>query len=349
MSAPQRSTRKRSSAAVAKSAQIAEILNVEGDEKETEIEAKKEKKAQKTDAEYVPQRKESKNAVSAERETNVQEERLQKRRNSADSVEFNAHGHAAAGSDAKTDAEKAESTQREVGPLSDRSRFLPAGTHAQIAAHAKALFQMAADEDDSGERDFPLQIDVDADTDDEKGTLSSRSSSSSSSAFSRSSISSVDSSPSSARSAGARSSSGANAVSSPGHEHPPAVSSNGVAGPAGSERSAGDRVRARSPSDKDEKAAVDEGLPAALDESQSVQSELASRGPQPEDDERPWSPVLVDLARPRIRGLSQTRMPDQPQLPEPFPAPAPMAARDENMDGKHGELCSFGSRLPLRV
>lgn len=163
--------------AIARSQQVTEFLTFNENSQEAQQELEQQRADAKVDKDYGPR-----GGTAAEgdldahdrKSDSAQAGRPRKRRNSA---EDSGAGHAA------NDENGENGENGEIGPLSQRFRLLPAGTHVAVAAHAHSLFAQAVDAEQSardGSAARSLHVDPDADTDDEKGPLSSRSTSSSS-------------------------------------------------------------------------------------------------------------------------------------------------------------------------
>lgn len=205
MSAPRRSTRKRSSEAVARSQQVTEILTLSEDSQEGEFAHSQQRPVCNIDDDYVPDEYVAGSADSAESEEKSEAGPQRKRRNSGPSAASAEAASSSADSDAKVPEAKAENAaNREVGPLSDRARFLPAGTHAAVRAHAQSLFELAIAAENasaarseaagSGAVEIAIAVDADAETYDEKEPSTSSASSRSSDASTATAASSSSSS-----------------------------------------------------------------------------------------------------------------------------------------------------------
>jgi len=325
MSARRTSARKRSSTSVAKSAQLAEILNIGPlDEHDAKAEAKQ-RRAEKKDYNYAPDKNATPEAVEEERDEKSPDLRPRKRQNSDENAPSDSASIAAPGSEAKSaNAQAADANAREVGPLSDRSRFLPPGTHTAVQSHAQWLFDLAVAAEKSAQSaasgssaGVRMEIDIEAETDDdEKSPSSNRSSRSTNSSRSVSSASSSSS--------GTSASSGSNGSSGSSDEYLV-----GAAADRPAAEDSGSRPRAAHSADKDEKQGADNGAQLSL-------------GLIAEDDEgRPLSPLLVEFGP---RGLSATRTPEVPRLPSPVPPGALSLSASEHGhkdDGKHAGMPSF--------
>jgi hypothetical protein len=159
MSLLRRSTRAKSSKSVAAASQTAEILAIEESDSEEQSSAaasrKRRAREEDADSDYRPSQT---IANDSKAECPPESVHLRKRANSGDSVRDasdskDADPHEPDDSDAERDEENTEETQspqRELGPLSDRGRGLPAGTQAAVQKQASALFEMAVASENDG-------------------------------------------------------------------------------------------------------------------------------------------------------------------------------------------------------
>jgi hypothetical protein len=221
--------------------------------------------------------------------------RLRKRRNSTPNASADGNANPLHENANSADRE-AKNAGLEIGPLSDRARKLPAGTHAAVAAHAHSLFDLAVAAEQVQQNapvdNVAVAIEIDAASESDEG---GQSPASSNSAGASSLSSSVDSSSDNSSSSNVE---------------------NGGGGD-GEANSAG--LQDASPSNGDEKAGDDSTGPAQLD-SPGLAGELG-------DDDEPPSPLHVDYehSQSRMRGLSAS--------PAPLRLPSPMPAGSLAMNG----------------
>jgi len=292
MSALRRSTRKRSSASVASSSQVAEILNLSDDENEGKTGAHQRRAALQRDGDYVPSRSDAADSADAEMDAKHSDGRLRKRRNSTPNASADGNANSLHENESDADAE-AKNAAREIGPLSDRARKLPAGTHAAVSAHAHALFELAVAAEQVQQNapvdNVAVAIEIDAASESDEGAQS----------------------PASSNSAGASS------LSSSADSSSDSSSSSNVENGGGGDGEAG--LRDASASNGDEKAEDDSTGPAQPD-SPGLAGELG-------DEAEPPSPLHVDYehSQSRMRGLSAS--------PAPLRLPSPMPAGSLAMNG----------------
>jgi hypothetical protein len=309
MSTVRRSTRKRSALAAARSQQVVEMLTFNENSQEAQREQKLARTEAKEDKDYALRVGTAEDIDLEERERKDSPRHASRPRKRRSSAQNSASEASAADSDSKNDGKDAETG--EPGPMSERFRLLPAGTHTAVSYHARGLFAqaVAAENDakraDNGNAAQPLSVDPDAETDDEKeDPLSSRSASSTSSSTESASSSSSEACLSS--------------QSRPEDEHSPA----GV---------------------DEESTEHEQHAHSQPERSSPVQFDVDSPGLLPEHEhESPLSPLLLEFAPERLRGLS--RSPEPLRLPEVQPAaacprsPRPLSLSRHSMDAKHGQL-----------
>jgi hypothetical protein len=143
MSGVRRSTRKRSSASIAGSQQVAEIAANEEEEKERELAGASPRANQDDDAEYRPSRKTAASSATAELDEKHTDGSPAKRRNSTGNSAIDDSVENGAETQSPRDVDVQNPRESEVGPVSDRARFLQPGTHNAVQQHASALFQLA--------------------------------------------------------------------------------------------------------------------------------------------------------------------------------------------------------------
>jgi hypothetical protein len=324
MAAVRYEMRKRSAESVAQSQQIAEYLNDDENSQSQELDEKHTPAASDDDEEYVPERSATDREADAEGDEKEPVQRPRKRRNSAQSSASEQPNDSVAESALEVQDRKADET--ETGPLSDRARFLPAGTHAAVQSHAQSLFAIAFAQENASRAADPIALAIDIEMDASSQSSSPRS----------------DSSAGSSSSSGASSSPNGSSSSSPSSASPSSHSHSPVHAGVG-----------RLASDKDAK---EEEQSAAARRSPSPS---LPDGPADDDNEGYLSPLLVDFRRPALRGLSASprdRASTTPPPPEIAPLSLSPSVRDEKdgqYDFSHLVACvcsrSVSYSLPLLV